>query len=135
MSRKKWLIGALALPGLLFPLALALCAAREQLPSVLADSSGGVSTLVVDRDGQAIRELRSSDGKLSSRIRLAELSPVVVPALLAAEDARFYHHPGIDPLAMLRAFGQALLERKLVSGASTLTQQLARAVVLRPRTV
>ena len=135
MSRKKWLIGGLALPGLLFPLALALCAAREQLPRVLADSSGGVSTLVVDRDGQAIRELRSSDGKLSSRIRLAELSPVVVPALLAAEDARFYHHPGIDPLAMLRAFGQALLERKLVSGASTLTQQLARAVVPRPRTV
>ena len=88
----------------------------------------------MDRDGQAIRELRSKDGKLSSRLTLAELSPAVVPALLAAEDARFYRHPGVDPLAMLRAFGQALVNRRLVSGASTLTQQLARAVVPRPRT-
>jgi len=124
-----------ALASLLPPLALMLCAVREELPRALADSSAGVSTQVMDRDGQTIREFRSKDGKLSSRVTLAELSPVIVPALLAAEDARFYRHPGIDPVAMLRAFGQALLARKLVSGASTLTQQLARAVVLRPRTV
>lgn len=135
MSHKIRLIWGLALLSLLPPLLLALCAAREELPSALTDSSAGVSTLVVDRDGQTIRELRSKDGKLSSRVSLAELSPLIVPALLAAEDARFYHHPGLDPVAMLRAFGQALLERKLVSGASTLTQQLARAVVPRPRTV
>ncbi|HEY0469193.1 MAG TPA: penicillin-binding protein 1C, partial [Polyangiaceae bacterium] len=128
------LILGLALLGLLPPLALAWCAASERLPAALSGPSAEVSTRVLDRDGQAIRELRSKDGKLASRVTLAELSPPVVRALLAAEDARFYHHPGIDPLAMLRAFGQALLERKLVSGASTLTQQLARALVPRPRT-
>ena len=134
MSRKKRLIGGLVLVSLL-PLALALCAARESLPRALSEPDAGSSTLVVDRDGQTIREVRSKDGKLSSRVRLAELSPRVVPALLAAEDARFYRHLGVDPLAMLRAFGQALWQRKLVSGASTLTQQLARALVPRPRTV
>ncbi len=134
MSGKGRLMGGFLLLALLPPLLLALCAAREDLPSALADSSAEVSTQVVDRAGQSIRELRSKDGKLSSRVTLAELSPFVVPALLAAEDARFYRHPGVDPLAMLRAFGQALLARRLVSGASTLTQQLARALVPRPRT-
>ncbi len=135
MTRKRRIVFGLALFSLLPPLALVLCAACEPLPRALADSSAAVSTQFMDRDGQAIRELRSKDGKLSSPVTLAELSPLVVPALLAAEDARFYRHPGVDPLAMVRAFGQALIERKLVSGASTLTQQLARAVVPRPRTV
>jgi penicillin-binding protein 1C len=131
--RKKALFVAAAV--LLVPvLALALCAAREDLPSALSDPSTGSSTQVVDKDGQLIREVRSLDGKLSSRVSLSELSPTVVPALLAAEDARFYRHPGIDPLAIVRALGQALRQRKLVSGASTLTQQLARSVVPRPRT-
>ncbi|HEX2671733.1 MAG TPA: transglycosylase domain-containing protein, partial [Polyangiaceae bacterium] len=134
MTRRGRILLGLALLSLLPPLALVWCAAGEDLPSALADSSAAVSTQVMDRDGQAIRELRSKDGKLSSRVALTELSPLVVPALVAAEDARFYRHPGIDPLSMWRALGQALLERRLVSGASTLTQQLARTVVPRPRT-
>jgi len=124
------LAGALAAPWLL----LLACAASEPLPAALREPGAEQSTQVLDRDGQLIREVRSRDGKLSSRVSLAELSPAVVPALLAAEDARFYRHPGIDPLSMLRAAGQALLQRKLVSGASTLTQQLARSVVPRPKT-
>ncbi|MEO6602922.1 MAG: penicillin-binding protein 1C [Polyangiaceae bacterium] len=115
--------------------ALLLCALTEPLPAALREAGAGVSTQVLDRDGQLIREVRSREGKLSSRVTLGELSPVVVPALLAAEDARFYAHPGLDPIAMLRAVGQAVAQQRLVSGASTLTQQLARAVVVRPRTV
>jgi len=135
MNRKKPVLWGLALACLLPPLALVLCAAGEELPRPLFDASAVVSTQVVDRNGQTIRELRSKDGKLSSQVTLAELSPRVVPALLAAEDARFYRHPGVDPLAMLRAFAQAVVERRLVSGASTLTQQLARTLVPRPRTI
>jgi len=135
MTRNRGIFLGLAVLGLLPPLALVMCAAREDLPRALADSSAEVSTQVMDRDGQPIRELRSKDGKLSSRVSLRELSSQVVPALIAAEDARFYRHPGVDPLSMLRALGQALIQRKLVSGASTLTQQLARTVVVRPRTV
>ncbi|HEX7451071.1 MAG TPA: penicillin-binding protein 1C [Polyangiaceae bacterium] len=132
-ARKRLALAASAL--LLAPLLLlALSAAREDLPSALRDPSTGLSTQVLDRNGQLIREVRSRDGKLSSRVSLSELSPHVVPALLAAEDARFYRHPGVDPIAILRALGQALRQRKLVSGASTLTQQLARSVVPRPRT-
>jgi penicillin-binding protein 1C len=134
MRARRVLLG-LALCALAPVIALVVCASLEPLPLALRQPSQELSTQVVDRDGQMIREVRSRDGKLSSRITLSELSKVVVPALLAAEDARFYRHPGIDPIAMARAAGQALLCRKLVSGASTLTQQLARAVVVRPRTV
>ncbi|MEO7033501.1 MAG: penicillin-binding protein 1C [Polyangiaceae bacterium] len=133
---KRWKRSVLSLLALgLTPLvALFVCALLEPLPGALSDPSAGISTQVLDRDGQMIREVRSKDGKLSSRVALSELAPSVVPALLAAEDARFYHHPGVDPLAILRAVGQALRYGKLVSGASTLTQQLARTVVPRPRT-
>ncbi len=133
-TKRRLLFAVLA--GCLVPiLALVSCAAQEELPSALLASSSDTSIRVLDRDGQLIRELRSKDGRLFNRVTLTELSAVVVPALLAAEDARFYRHPGVDPLAMLRAAGQALWQRKLVSGASTLTQQLARSVVPRPRTL
>ncbi|MEO8905150.1 MAG: penicillin-binding protein 1C [Polyangiaceae bacterium] len=134
MTRWKWRVLTLLALGSTPALALLVCALREPLPSALSEPSAGLSTQVLDRDGQVIREVRSKDGKLSSRVALSELAPSVVPALLAAEDARFYHHRGIDPLAMLRALGQVLRQGKLVSGASTLTQQLARTVVRRPRT-
>ncbi|MEP7049171.1 MAG: penicillin-binding protein 1C [Pseudomonadota bacterium] len=132
---KRWQRSILALIALTLapPLWLLVCAAREPLPSALRDSGAGLSTQVLDRAGLVIREVRSKDGKLSSRVTLRELPSDVVKALLAAEDARFYQHPGLDVLAMVRAFGQAVWQRKLVSGASTLTQQLARTVVPRPR--
>ncbi len=134
MKRWQRLIIALFALGLVPVLGLLVCAALQPLPGALRDPGAGISTQVLDRDGQVIREVRSKDGKLSSHVALSELSPSVVPALLAAEDARFYRHPGVDALAVLRAAGQALRQRKLVSGASTLTQQLARTVVPRPRT-
>jgi penicillin-binding protein 1C len=68
-------------------------------------------------------------------VPLAELGDRIQRAVVAAEDRRFARHPGVDPLAMARAFGQLCAERRVVSGASTITQQLARTVVPRPRTV
>ena len=140
MRRPSWarlargILGSFA--GLTACAALLLLGSRgeKSFPLPLLDPNTGVSTQVFDRSGQLIRELRSKQGKLSSRVRLPDLSAHIVPALLAAEDARFYRHPGIDPWAMLRALGQAIRARRLVSGASTLTQQLARNVVPRPRT-
>jgi len=58
----------------------------------------------------------------------------MVLATLAAEDKRFWDHHGIDTAALGRAIGQNLARGKVVSGASTLTQQLARNLEPRPRT-
>jgi penicillin-binding protein 1C len=133
--QRRWLrwsflaSAVLALPWL----ALALAACFLSLPAPLAAPDARTTVLVLDRDGRLLREVSVGRGATEAPVRLTELSPWVVPALLAAEDARFYLHPGVDPLAVTRACGQLLLARRVVSGASTLTQQLARTLRPVPR--
>lgn len=132
--RLRWGVALLLCLFLLPCVALVVRAAFEPLPAPLRDGDAPSSLRVLDRHGRLLRELRTRDGRLSSAVTLAELSPWVEPALLAAEDARFYWHPGVDPLAVARAAWQGASAFRVVSGASTLTQQLARNVSPRPRT-
>lgn len=60
-------------------------------------------------------------------VRLEEVAPAMVAATVAAEDQRFWKHPGVDPLAMARAASEVFTHP---SGASTLTQQLVRGTYL-----
>jgi penicillin-binding protein 1C len=131
---RRWL-GIASLVVVLPVLALVVAAALEPLPPALVKGPGPVSLRVLDRNGRLIRELRSSDGQLARRVPLSQISPNVLHALIAAEDIRFRYHPGVDPIAIARAFGQMLWHRRIVSGASTITQQLARALIHRPRTL
>jgi penicillin-binding protein 1C len=117
-----------------FAVALVLTAVRTPLPAALTGGHMASSLEVGDRDGKLVREVRAEGAMLAREVRLADLSKNVVPALLAAEDARFFHHVGIDPLSIVRAAVQAIWQHHVVSGASTITQQLARTVALRPRT-
>jgi penicillin-binding protein 1C len=120
----------------LLPLAgLAVAVALTPLPDALRSRASAVSVQIVDRNGKLVREVRDGDGALGARVNLDELAAPVVPALLAAEDVRFYSHPGVDPLAIVRAVGLLVREGRIVSGGSTITQQLARTVVPRPRTL
>jgi penicillin-binding protein 1C len=128
----RWLLlglGLLLLPWLL----LGLWACFLPLPPGLLASTARTNVLVLDRDGRLLREVSVGSGVLENPVKLSELSPWVVPALLAAEDGRFFQHPGVDPLAVSRAFVQLVAARKVVSGASTLTQQLARTLTPVPR--
>lgn len=131
--KRRWL---LLVPGaLLLPLAaLIVAACFTALPAELSARAPRTSVLVLDRDGRLLREVAVGEGPLVTPVKLSEVSPWVVPALLAAEDSRFFEHPGVDLWAVLRATGQLVRERRVVSGGSTLTQQLARNLVVRPRT-
>lgn len=60
-----------------------------------------------------------------------QIPPLLAAAALAAEDHRFFSHPGVDPLALVRALAQNLAAGRVVSGGSTITMQVAR--LLRPR--
>ncbi|WP_437494695.1 penicillin-binding protein 1C [Sorangium sp. So ce1014] len=133
LRRAAWLALALAVaPWLL----LAVAAALTPLPPALgASEERAVSTVLLDRHGTVLRELRAGDGARARWLPLAEAGDRIQRALLAAEDRRFARHPGVDPIAIARALGQLAAERRVVSGASTITQQLARALVPRPRTV
>jgi len=88
-----------------------------------------VITRIYDRNGKVFNEY-----SIQRRIVLAksEMSPHLVNAIIATEDARFYQHGGIDPKAIVRAGVKDLIARKKVEGASTLTQQLAKQVFLTP---
>ena len=66
-------------------------------------------------------------------VTLAELPPYVPRAFLAAEDRRFYHHGAVDPWAIARAARRDLAEGRAAEGGSTLTQQLARTLFLKPQ--
>lgn len=104
------------------------------VPAELLTYRAVASVKILDRSGNLLRELHSRADGRSQPIRLAELPPNVRNAFLAAEDGRFYWHPGVAPWAVARAAVQNLRAGKIVSGGSTLTQQLARNLVPRPRT-
>lgn len=79
-----------------------------------------------DRSGRLMYAFLNPQGQWCFGRELNEISPLLIKATLATEDHRFYHHPGIDPLATLRAMGQNLARRRVVSGASTLTMQVVK---------
>lgn len=94
--------------------------------------SRDTSTLVVARDGTPLRAFADAEGVWRYPADAKTVSPLYLQALLTYEDRWFWRHPGINPWALLRAGKQWLLERRIVSGGSTLTMQVAR--ILDPHT-
>lgn len=93
------------------------------------------STLVLDADGGILRAFTTSDGMWRLPVTVAEVDPNYIEALIAYEDQRFYSHPGVDPIAVVRAGIQWATHGRIVSGASTLTMQTVRLLEPRPRTL
>ncbi len=88
--------------------ALVVAAAFTSLPAELAESKApSTGTVLRDRHGVVVRELRADDGARARWVPLDAAGDRVARAVIAAEDRRFYRHPGVDPIAVLRAAGQA----------------------------
>lgn len=105
------------------------------LPPDLLDLERHASTVVVDRGGVVLYEALSEEGTRSRRLSADDLPETLAEATLAAEDHRFYRHPGVDGLAMVRAAWHDLRAGGLVEGGSTITQQTVKLLTRRPRTV
>jgi len=86
------------------------------------------STLITDNKGELINASLTSDDKWRMKTELAEISPLLRKTIIAKEDKYFYSHPGVNPLAITRAFVKNILRMKRTSGASTITMQVARAL-------
>ncbi len=84
------------------------------------------SVEVLDRTGALLRAYTVDDGRWRLASTLSDVDPDFIAMLVAYEDKRFYSHAGVDPLAILRAVGQAARNGRVVSGGSTLTMQVAR---------
>jgi penicillin-binding protein 1C len=89
------------------------------------------STLVVDRDGRLLRPYTTAEGRWRLPATREDVDPRFLAMLYAYEDRRFPSHHGVDALALGRAFSQLVINGRIVSGASTLSMQVAR--LLEPR--
>lgn len=95
---------------------------ETRLPVILSE----VSVETRDRYGNLLRVYTVADGRWRLAVTPDQVDATFLRMLISYEDHRFYSHWGVDFRAMLRAAGQALWHRELVSGGSTLTMQVAR---------
>ncbi|MGE0626753.1 MAG: penicillin-binding protein 1C [Hyphomicrobiaceae bacterium] len=93
------------------------------LPLAAADH---LSVTVLDRHGQLLRAFTTPEGLWRLPVEPSDVDKRYVAMLLAFEDRRFQSHFGVDPLALGRAAVQLIIHRRIVSGGSTLTMQVAR---------
>lgn len=96
--------------------------AATVLPPLVAETS----VEVLARDGRLLRAFTVSGDRWRMAVGLDGVDAGYLAMLVAYEDKRFYRHHGVDPVALLRAAGQAALHGGVVSGGSTLTMQVAR---------
>src|SRR4029450_205424 len=81
-------------------------------------------TQVYDRQGKVIEVLKDEQDRIV--IPLSQISTTLQQAVIAAEDARFYEHKGVDDRGIVRAAVSNLLSGQVSQGGSTITQQLIR---------
>ncbi len=98
-------------------------------PAVLSNqASMGRGTVFLDRNGRELRFLPDDRGERARWVTLADIPDTVRNAFIAAEDERFYRHHGFDGIAILRALWSNVTKRRVVSGASTISQQVVRLI-------
>lgn len=118
------------LPGLLL-LAALLWLADRLFPLPLREVAP--ARVVVAEDGTPLWRFADKNGIWRYPVTPEEVSPWYLQALLTYEDRWFWHHPGVNPLAILRAAWQDLRGGEIVSGGSTITMQVARLIDPQPR--
>ena len=130
---RRWILRAAVVGfgvGLFWQLAIAL----TPLPVSIAEVPSR-SPQIVDRHGEPLRMIRHGENHFFTPVQLGECAPAFIQATLAAEDKRFWAHDGIDWLGVLRAARDSAANGRIVSGASTITQQLIKNADPRPRTI
>ena len=121
---RAWVEAASWRSGIGAALALLLVSLAWPLPDTAAPDRATVSLRITDRSGQFLREVRPN-GR-GQPVALDAMAPAAIDALLATEDRRFGWHPGIDPIAIVRAAWTDLRHGEIISGGSTITMQVAR---------
>ena len=101
----------------------------QELPSIAAlkDFRPSIATQVYSDKDELIDEFFLEDRKV---INIADVPRHVVLAFVSAEDARFFHHKGLDFTSITRAFYKNMAAGKIVQGGSTITQQVAKSLYL-----
>jgi penicillin-binding protein 1C len=105
-------------------LTIAQWVARTDLPPLTPQTGAEV----LAQDGTLLRAFMVGDGRWRLATAPDRVDQTYIKMLIGFEDRRFYQHNGVDPWAFLRAGAQVLTQGRVVSGASTLTMQVARLI-------
>jgi len=124
---RKVCIGLVAAAGITAAAAYGLDAADRAYPPPL-EAAATVSAEVLDADGQLLRAFATPEGRWRLKATTEDVDPQFLRMLVAYEDRRFYDHAGVDFMALGRAAYQLVTNGRIVSGASTLSMQVARLI-------
>ncbi len=91
------------------------------------------STIVTDNKGAMVNAFLTPDDKWRMKTELDEISPLLQKTIIAKEDKYFFSHPGINPIAVVKALFKNTMQGRRTGGASTITMQVARALEQRDR--
>ncbi|MCP4536327.1 MAG: PBP1A family penicillin-binding protein [Chloroflexi bacterium] len=101
-------------------------------PDQLYERTAAPSTRIYDRNGRLLYEILDPHGGAHTPVPLTQIPTACASATVATEDASFYTNPGVDGWAIIRALWINLRGGEILSGGSTITQQLARNLLLSP---
>jgi len=118
---KKWLL------LLLVPVAVLGLYLLWPLPHALQTGTENRSVRILDRTGKLLYEKRQNDFGSRNFLEFEKIPKNIIDAVIAIEDKNFYSHFGINPKSIIRAAWQNYSAKKIVSGGSTITQQLVRS--------
>lgn len=131
MKITKRILAAAALAGA----ALFAASLYVPFPAAKLDPGPVLSLRIVDRSGSLLREVLSDEDGRCRWLGAEGMSPHLVRATIAAEDRDFFLHGGIRLPSVVRALVQNVRHGRVVSGASTITQQVVRNIRRKPRTI
>ena len=104
---------------------------QEDIAGLASYSPEYQTARILDANGALIAALNSQQTGARTTIPLDDMSPYIIHAIISQENERYFADPGFDPIAIARAFIQNISGGGIESGASTITQQIARNLVLR----
>ncbi len=123
-SKHKRKVAFLALA--LFMIFALLLTLNSLYPLNLPEKNNLFARVVVDENDRPLRNFADKNGIWRYPIKLHQVSPLYIEALINYEDRWFWQHPGINPISLLRAAIQNITSNKIISGGSTLSMQVAR---------
>lgn len=109
-----------------------IAATLPSVEDIRAKASQFETTRFYDRNGALLYEMIDPNAGRRTYIPIDQISPYLIAATIAIEDKEYFNHPGFDLVALTRALVQNYTSGEVVSGASTITQQLARTLFFTP---
>ncbi len=127
-----FLLTGLCLVSLMFYQYYRIASTLPSISDLRDRASQFETTRILDANGNTLYEILDPNAGRRTYVPLSRIDPDLVAATIATEDKEFYQHPGFNLMAIGRAFWQNYQSGETVSGASTITQQLARTLLFTP---